>query len=532
MNLSQIKSKLNYQITLIRELIKDRDPKMHKRIKFNKIVIMPLIINVLILILLSLISYPKYELDIDIMMQSLVYGIQGEASSISLVFSNTFIGIFLKGLMSIAPSLPWYTIFHYVCIFSALFLISGIFLKENPGILGKLTLGVFLVFSGYECYIRISYLKTSAILCAAAIYLLFYLTERDIKSVFLSMAAALGILMSSMISWTGFLITGGISLLCLASYIFIKEPRKLLNKQVLVILAVSIIGSIGARIVDTQVYKAADEWKDALKYRSAIEKVSVFGAAEYSDNFFETLGLEEEQYSHLVNGIYVCADQRGLDLVQEVAKINKELGAENILDFFRIVPIRLFQVGMSFCFAILWGLSYFSKKKDKKKNLIICIGILFAAYMILYMVNAWDNVLVGVLIFFPLCVLALMNCKDVEAKETNYITVYLLVLVLVLYNNFSHMLNTTVGEDDVQTALEWQIGGEVLSAVDLNGFLKGYSAYVAYPKGLIDREELKIVNGNYGIFPGYDYITRIDKFDIWNGVWWQEYRNIEDIFIE
>ena len=39
MNLSQIKSKLNYQITLIRELIKDRDPKMHKRIKFNKIVI-------------------------------------------------------------------------------------------------------------------------------------------------------------------------------------------------------------------------------------------------------------------------------------------------------------------------------------------------------------------------------------------------------------------------------------------------------------------------------------------------------------
>ena len=51
------------------------------------------------------------------------------------------------------------------------------------------------------------------------------------------------------------------------------------------------------------------------------------------------------------------------------------------------------------------------------------------------------------------------------------------------------MLNTTVGEDDVQTALEWQIGGEVLSAVDLNGFLKGYSAYVAYPKGLIDRED-------------------------------------------
>lgn len=505
---------------------------MHTKIKFSKTVTRPFIINVLILILLSLISYPKYELDLDIMMQSLVYGIQGEASSISLVFSSTFIGILLKGLTNILPVLPWYTIFHYACIFAALVLISGIFLKENPGILGKLVLGVFLVFSGYECYIRISYIKTSAILCVAAIYLLFYLTEKDIESVFWSIVAALGLLASSMISWTGFWISGAISLLCLASYIFIKEPKKLLNKQMVIILAVSVIGSIGVRIVDNQTYKAADEWKNALEYRSAIEKISAFGAAEYSDDFFERLGIGKEQYDYLVKGIYVSQDQKGLDLLQKVSKINKELSAENILDFFRIVPIRLFQVGMFFCFALLWGFSYFSKKKDKKKNLIICIGILFVAYMVLYMANAWDNASAGVLVFLPLCVSALMNCKDVKTKEANYVIVYLLTLGLILYNNFSYMLNTTVEQYDMRVALEWKIGGADMYVMDLNSFLKGYSAYVAYPEGLINKKELKLVNGNYAIFPGYDYATRIGRFAIWDGIWWENNGSVEKIFIE
>lgn len=504
---------------------------MHKKIRLNKVFTIPFIINILILVLLSLISYPKYESDIDIMMQSLAYGIQGDASGISLVFSNTFIGILLKGLTHVLPALPWYTIFHYACIFAALILISGIFLKENPGMLGKLVLGVFLVFSGYECYIRISYIKTSAILCVAAIYLLFYLTEKGIESVFWSIAVALGLLASSMVSWTGFLFTGGISLLCLASYICIREPKKLLNKQMGIILAVSIIGSIGVRILDNQTYKVADEWKDALRYRSAIEKVSVFGAAEYSDDFFETLGIEEGQYNYLVNGIYVSNNQKGLGLLQKVSKINKELSAESILDFFRMVPIRLFRVGMFFCFVLLWGFSYFSKKKDKKKNLIICTGILFVSYIILYMTNAWDNASAGVLTFLPLCMSALMNCKDVETQETNYIAVYLMVLGLVMYNNFSHMLNTVVGQEDVQVALEGKMGGG-LYAVDLNGLLKGYSAYVVYPEGLIDQEKLKLVNGNYAIFPGYDDVTRIGKLDIWNGLWWENNCSVEEIFVE
>lgn len=502
-------------------------------LKKYKTIWISLIMNILVLVILSLISYPKYESDIDIMMQAVIYGIQGGDSSAYLVFSNIFIGGILKGMVSVLPFIPWYTVFHYCFVFMALCVISCVFLRENESVLGKIILSIFLVFSGYECYIRLGYFKTSAIVCAATIYFWIYLVEKEKKRKILFVPIVLGFWLSSMISWTGFWITAITSLTCFLLYFILKAPYKLLSKRLLFVLVLSLIGSIGIKFIDNQMYRNSNEWETALEYRNNIEKVTVFGAADYSDDVYEQLGIEEEQYNYLLNGIYLSPNQKGLELLKEISHIYKDISLENVLGFFRTVPIHLLQTGMFFCFVLLWGLSYFTVKKEKRKMFFVSISILLFAYFIFYMVNAWEKSVTGFLVFLPLCIFALMNCKDVNTRDINHIVIYLLVIMLILYNKFSYMLITSVAKDDLKVAMEWQIREEGLYAIDLNEFLKGYSAYVSYLPGLIDEKGLKLVNGNYMVFPAYQDVVTVNKRDIWNGIQWgDEWKNVEDIYIE
>lgn len=131
-----------------------------------------IIINICIILVLPLIAYPRYEQNIDIMMQTMLYNIVGQESSSYVLFMNVIFAKFIKILIETFDGVAWYSVIQYIFIFISLTSISCLYLRKEDGKLRRTILSVFLIFVGYECYIRPSYMKTSAILCIAGVFLL------------------------------------------------------------------------------------------------------------------------------------------------------------------------------------------------------------------------------------------------------------------------------------------------------------------------------------------------------------------------
>ena len=501
--------------------------------KISKNIWISFVINCVVIIVLSLISYPQYESDIDIIMQVLLCDLSGAGTTNKLVFMNTFIGSILEFFVNITTQVPWYMIFQYFCIYIALFLICYIILEENNGWLGIVVSCIVSVFSGYECYIRLGYIKTSAIVCVATVYLLFFVIERDKKNRFFNIFVCMGFLLTSMISWTAFLICTSISAVCFVLYFLLNDLKKLVCKQLVITCFVSFIVCVGGRVIDNQMYNEDIEWKKVLEYRNGIEKVRIFGMPEYSAELQRILKIDEIQYNNFVDGTYIPMNYSTIDLINRSAKIYKNISLYEILNFFRIVPIRMLQVGMFFCFVILCWISHYSVKKEKKKMFIMSICVLVLSYFAFYCVNAWNSPFTNVLIYFPLCMFILMNCKELKTKDIDYVMAYIMVLIIMLYSNFSHLITTAVDKNPMDAHISWQIDPNILNAINLNKILKGCSAYANYISDLINYDQLLLVNGDYYVFPNFRKFTSITSRDIERGcVWINDERNNEEIFIE
>lgn len=506
---------------------------MIKKCTMSKNIWISFVINCVVMIVLSLISYPKYESDIDVIMQVLLCNLSGAGTTNKLVFMNTFIGSILEFFVNITSLIPWYMIFQYFCIYIALALICYIILEENNGWLGILVSCIVSVFCGYECYIRLGYIKTATIVCVAAVYLLFFVIERDKRNIFINFIVCIGFLLSSMISWSAFLICISISMVCFVTYFLLDDFKKLVSKQLVIICFVSFTVCVGGRLIDNKMYSDDSEWKKALEYRIGIEKNRIFGMPEYSEEIQRILEIGETQYDNLVDGTYIPLNYNTMDLLDRSAKIYKKISLYEILNFFRIVPIRMLQVGMFFCFVILWWISHYSVKREKKKMFIMSICILILSYFSFYCMNAWNSSFTNVLIYFPLCVFILMNCKELKTKDIDYVMAYIVVLMIMLYSNFSHLITITVDKNPMDAHISWQIDPNVLNAINLNKTLKGYSAYANYISGLINYDQLVVVNGDYFIFPSFRKFTTIASQDMEGGcIWINDERSIEEIFIK
>lgn len=505
---------------------------MIRKVNIKKNIVYSAIINLCVLILLNLISYPQYELDTDVMMQSIIYNIQRVDLNEQIIFSNVFIGKLLNLMIELESALPWYMILNVGFVILSLFTIGVIFLKDNETVLGKIVYIVFCLFCGYECYIKLSYIKTATIMCVSAFYLLFYLLEKGKKKFWIYFSIMFLFIFSSMISWNMFKISGTICGIFCFVYFCINDPSKLKNITAILILFIGLFICYSIRIYDNSYYLDKNEWSTALEYRESIEKVAAFGAPEFSEEIGEELNIDYQLYNCLIKGNYISSGNRGLELISKIANLRKDITGYNLLRFFRTVPIRFLENSMFYCFMILGCACCFSAKKNKKIMFIINMSVVLCAYFISYIFNAWNNEIVNVIIFLPACVFVFMNCKKMHTENTNSIIIYLMILGLVLYENFSYKIVTTVEKEEMQIYLDKQERNDGLYAVDLNELLKQYSAYVVYPTGLLERKNLRIINGNYSIIPGYEQLTNISYNEILNGVKWNNWMDLNEIFVE
>lgn len=147
---------------------------MKKEIKIKAImnsrIGMALILNLGMYILLNIFFTPVLKSD-DYYMSSMLYGIFSGEYDYHLVYCNVIIGFILKGLLTICPVIPWYTVFQILLLFWAFTCLTFLCFKENPSNGTKAVMTAILLFFGYEGYIKITFTKTAAFLVAIGLYL-------------------------------------------------------------------------------------------------------------------------------------------------------------------------------------------------------------------------------------------------------------------------------------------------------------------------------------------------------------------------
>lgn len=205
-----------------KELILDKAKQL-----YNKPQARSLLLNVLALVVVSLIGAPHYEYDMDVMMQAQLFNISGAWSTGMIVFSNLYIGRFLKLLCEFMTGVNWYTVFQYVLTFMALWKIGQLFLKRNFSRIANLTFLIFALFIGYECYICPSYMKTAAILSVSALYVCWgilvgeFTQKRWLQHFYIGVA----LLLAGLISWKALLLSGSLTTVYIILYMFVRKVK-------------------------------------------------------------------------------------------------------------------------------------------------------------------------------------------------------------------------------------------------------------------------------------------------------------------
>lgn len=479
---------------------------------WNRTIVQSALINLLVLLVVVLIAEPHYTFDMDVMMQAQLFNISGTWSTGMVLFSNVYLGRILKVLCGLPGHLNWYTIFQYAVTYLALWKIGNQFFRTNKSRISHVMYFIFSVFVGYECYINISYMKTAALLCISAIYMVYglvrglYQKKKWLQYIY----AGCGIILGGLISWKAALISGIMCLVCILMFLLInKQSMEMYNKRKALFTIVGAIVLVGAlQVADYRAYNDIDQWSGVNRYRNTIEQVEMFGVPQYTSEIGKKMGLTQDQYSILTEEHYITLDGSAFERLKQVKNINHSVSGQRILNFMRTVPISLFRVGMFYGNIVLWLLLIFSHKERKKICLLITSIIAGLAYLIMYFVASCNTSIVHFLILLPAMLLALMNVEDmcVSAEERRSVAAFLLLGSLLLYHNLGSTIVTSVKHGDMEEKLTEEVASleQPWHAICLNEYLKSYSAFCRYDEGLIVGKNLVILDGAYSLIPLYD----------------------------
>ena len=420
----------------------------------NKKLWQALLLNIIVLFVLVLLFYPRFQSKADIMMQSILYGVANQKASSHLLFSNILIGYLLKGLVSVLPHCPWYTIFHYFCAFLALWGISYVTMKQNKGYMGIVIAAVVEIFLGYECYIMPGYIRTAALLSAAGGYLIFYYIRQESRKFSIAIAGAGLCILGSMVSFRVFAIGTAIGvLLFLINYMILGQVWGRLKRYGMLILIVMVVSG-GLFFVDRYTYHSQDYLADASEYRNSIEQILGYGYPDYQEEYGSELDLSEKEYTLLVNGIFAPKQNEDLNKLQYISQDVFGISFSKVNSFFKEIPIGLFKTGMFYCCLISGSILIFSQKTYWKYVVINAVVVMNLALLSLFLWVGIGYSWVYAIVFYPVCIFMLMGIRDIHKMRPQYLAVAFVLAGLVLYNLFSSTLIGSINEENIAQVLE------------------------------------------------------------------------------
>lgn len=476
----------------------------------------PIVMNVIVMFLLMLLFYAKYNSEMDVFMQTLLYGTSGTGTPMShLVFINVIAGGVLDLLIKIAPGVAWYTVMHYAGTLAALISISYVYVNRyGKTRVCKILATAISVFIGYECYITPMYMKTTVLLAAVSVLWMLHAMTESKRGIGSSVWAVIFGVFSALLSFKIFVVGYALSLAGAIIYLIMTRFQRNHLVAPLISLVVVIIIGLGSHMVDLRAYATGGQWEAMGQQRDMLEQIYVMGYPSYEE--MEDVLVEngyadvtEEEYNQLMQGFFY----NGIDcngILQVVAGQRVAVTPWKILLFFHTIPIKAFKTGMFYLWLVLAiAMSAFRPNRKTAGVLAISVVMFWIPYFAQYFSYGCDGQWMGMIAYLPAILFLLWNMPKVELPqgENRYVAVYLCLMGLVLYHIFSGtFVGSIQGTEDIgDIVTKRQEESEYAHLVDLTGYFQTFSIYTPYVEKM-DSENSFVLNGYYQWVPGYrDY---------------------------
>lgn len=479
----------------------------------------PVVMNIIVMLILTLLFYAKYQCEMDIVMQTLLYGCSFNGENIShLVFINIIAGGILSFLAKMFPGVAWYTMMHYGATLASLISLSYVMVNRcGRTKASKIIATVISIFVGYECYITPMYMKTTILLVVVAVlWLVYSMTESEkglVSAIFSVLFGGFAALLSFKVFVMGMLM----SLAAAVIYVFIFRVERKRWKMPLISLAAIVVIAGGSYLIDERAYAQGSEWEAIGDNREVLEQLYVMGFPEYDkvEGALMEQGVQDvtaDDYNIWKQGFF-RRDADCAAILNLIAQQRVDITRDNVLLFFHTIPIKAFKTGMFYAWLVLAVLLATSlPKKRATRRIAISLIMVGIPYFVQYLSYGCNAQWMGMIAYMPAILFLLWQLPvlEVPEEENRYVAVYLCLMGLVLYYIFSGTFNGPVQETkeigDV-VALQRE-EAEFVHLVDMNSYVQKYSIYTPYPKK-IDSGNCYVINDIYQWIPGFRNMQEI-----------------------
>lgn len=336
-------------------------------------------LNVLVLGALLLLMGPVYDSDKDVYMLALVNGALGKNDP-HIIFGNVILGKICSLLYGIfGARFCWYEMFQCALLFAAFTALTYIMIQKWKGNEGIWLSLILLTVCGYECYVKMSYIKTAGVAATAGVLLVIY----GISGMkYAPITTGAGMVLSfagSLYHFKAFL-WGVLLMLPAVIAVVLNSDGSLQKKkrsmcQMLAAFAALILVACAAFYGDRIVYRKNENWQKFAEYNKVRDELIFRGLPDYQKNkeLYAEIGIDKKTFQLYQKGLFYDPEKLNADTLEKLLERSKtdaaENGASELVRKFVTESVH----SMAFCvflFAvILWLVS------KKKKLLCRAAGI-------------------------------------------------------------------------------------------------------------------------------------------------------------
>lgn len=240
-----------------------------------------------------------FETNDDNAMARIIYGMDTTYYDPHLVYINVILGYFMKGLLLLFPSVPWYAVLQCVVVSIAFFILIYLIFNRFNISKGLFPVLMLVIFFGAEYCQSLQFSKTAGIATVAGVLLLFdSVKEGQEKTYWKWILGGLMTIVGSLYRFNAFGVVL-IPLIGIGIMMLIKPLRDRDFKRMLYIcLPFIIVFSVCLifRFYNTWEYQRSEMWVFFKEFNSLRAQLLDYGFPEYSSNetLYKSLGISLE----------------------------------------------------------------------------------------------------------------------------------------------------------------------------------------------------------------------------------------------
>lgn len=432
--------------------MKEKSKRLHTKLIKNKKIVLSFVLNLIFLALFQFICEVHFASENDQFLNNVFAGTFAENSS-GYGLTHILVGFIFKNLYSLIPQVTWYALFQYFCVFLCLNIIVytiSIYFSHW----GAYLINIFLlIILGYECYARVSYVKTGVLCLLTACFILIQaFNKKTLTQNYLVISILLFFI--GYLWWNKAVLIGISIMLIPCVYKGFMEKRNKEKKSYRAIVLTVIVMLLGTATLETIniVYiNLHHELKEQLSYINLSQAVNRYGLPEYSvyQSNYEELGITENTYLLLKDGNTIDSSLVSLEALKKLKEMVKPqvLTPLFILDYTRTYPLHYFDTGLFYGFLVFIFLFFLSSTKYKKAKIIYIFGIIWIIYLICYLygIDNDNSITTSIWLAAIILLLGLIDNFSIENKELRIYYSFLLSIVLLISvnNQYADIITVT-----------------------------------------------------------------------------------------